>query len=95
MNAKDRLQVARLARKKAPTRREKMQAYRATFDQIRMEYPKSLLPMIDRAQAGSLKAAVQLKCAECSAFNRTEVALCVITACPLYPHRPFRGKGKK
>lgn len=38
--------------------------------------------------------AIRLKCVDCSGGSRSEVALCVIPDCPLYPYRmgrnPFR-----
>jgi hypothetical protein len=50
------------------------------------------LPMIDKAEAGSVPAAIKLACLDCSGWQRQEVRDCVIVGCPLYPHRPFQGK---
>jgi hypothetical protein len=43
-----------------------------------------------RARKGNLKALVQLKCWECSCWQRTEIAHCPVTTCPLHAVRPYR-----
>jgi hypothetical protein len=86
---------AKEARRARPTRKEKMLAFASTFEAQRTEFPKSALPIIQRAEKGSLPDAVKLKCLDCAGFERKEVRDCVIVACPLYPHRPYqRAKGK-
>jgi hypothetical protein len=86
---------ARAARKTAPTRRQKMQAFTATFAEQRRRFPKMALPIIDQEEQGSLPAAIKLMCLDCSNFVRQEVRDCVISWCPLYPHRPYqRIKGR-
>ena len=42
---------------------------------------------VDRASKGSLKSAIKLKCLDCCGFQKSEVALCTITACPLWSFR--------
>ena len=48
--------------------------------------------LIDRALAGSLKAAVKLKCLDCSCFQPKEITLCQIRGCPLWTFRAYQGK---
>jgi hypothetical protein len=76
-------------------RSKKMKAFAETFQRLRKETPKRFLPLVDKAEKGSAKACIKLKCLECSAWQPTEVRHCVITNCPLYPIRPFQGKGKE
>lgn len=74
------------------SRATKMTAFTDTFSAMRKEYPTSFLPLVRRAQKGSLRAAITLKCLECSAFQRGEARQCVVASCSLYPHRPGAGK---
>jgi len=73
-------------------RSKKMKAFAETFAKLRKMTPKRYLPLIDKAEKGSAKACIKLKCLECSAWQSTEVKQCVIIDCPLYPIRPFQGK---
>jgi hypothetical protein len=43
--------------------------------------------LISRAEKGSLKAALNLKCLECCSFQRVEIRNCQCPGCALYPHR--------
>ena len=70
------------------SRKEKMAGFATTFSQMRKEYPQTLLPIINRAENGSLRAAITLKCLECSGFVRSEARQCAVTDCSLFPHRP-------
>jgi hypothetical protein len=45
---------------------------------------------VDRAAAGSVKAAVALKCLDCSGLSKKEVHLCPIKECPLWAFRPYQ-----
>jgi hypothetical protein len=78
-------------RKARVGRREKMKAHAASFRLMRQGLPKMALPLIDKMEQGSLTAAVQLKCLECSCWVRQEVRDCAITDCALYPFRPYQG----
>lgn len=76
-------------------RSTKMKAFAETFAKMRKDTPTRFLPLVDRAEkTGSMKTCIKLKCLECSAWQPTEVRHCVIVDCPLYPLRPFQGKGK-
>jgi hypothetical protein len=67
-----------------------MAAFTATFAAQRQRFPKLALPLIKRAERGSIPAAIGLMCLECSGWSRAEVRDCTIQACPLYPHRPYQ-----
>lgn len=45
---------------------------------------------IERYKNGSLKAAVKLKCLDCSNWQPGEVAQCQVEDCFLYSHRPYK-----
>ena len=74
-------------------RSKKMKAFVETFALLRKMTPKRFLPLVDKAEKGSAKACVKLKCLECSNWQSSEVKQCVIIDCPLYPIRPFQTKG--
>lgn len=75
-------------------RSKKMKAFKETFERLRKETPKRYLPLVDKAEKGSAKACIKLKCLECSNWQSVEVKCCEIKNCPLFPIRPFQGKGK-
>lgn len=52
--------------------------------------PKGYEKTVARACAGSMKAAIKLKCLDCVCFERKEVALCTIKDCSLYNFRPYK-----
>jgi hypothetical protein len=89
------LQRARAEGKRPATRKQRMAAYASSFAGMRSEFPRWVLPLIGRAEQGSLPASIQLKCLECSSWHKVEIRDCVIPSCPLYPHRPYQGlKGR-
>lgn len=53
-------------------------------------FDESLHPIVDKAASGSMKAAIKLKCIDCCAGSKLEVALCTITTCPLWGFRPYK-----
>ena len=64
-----------------------------SFKLLRKQTPERYSPLINRiVNKGSMKAAVTLKCLECSAYQPSEIKLCVCTSCPLYAFRPYQGK---
>ena len=63
--------------------------------QMKREYPKTCGSKIDLLAKGSRKAAIALKCLECSSFEKKEIALCTIKTCALWNFRPYRGKYKE
>ena len=73
-------------------RSKKMKAFAETFAKLRKATPKRYLPLVDKAEKGSAKACIKLKCLECSAWQSSEVKQCIIDHCPLFPIRPFQGK---
>jgi hypothetical protein len=57
---------------------------------LRAEVPAKFRHLVGRVEAGSLPAAVHLKCLECSAWQPAEIRLCAVTGCPLYHWRPHQ-----
>lgn len=47
--------------------------------------PKEYSSLANRVKSGSLKAAIKMKCLECSNYQPKEVKHCPCTDCPLYP----------
>jgi hypothetical protein len=90
MPTPEQMQKAREARRRAPTRRQRMAAFAGTFTKQRERFPRTALPLIAKAESGSLPAAIKLMCLDCTAWQRKEVRDCVIDWCPLYPHRPYQ-----
>jgi hypothetical protein len=72
-------------------RSEKMKVYADSFQSMRRSMPKRFALLIDRAEAGSLRAAINLNCLSCSNYQTKEIKFCNITGCPLFPHRPYQG----
>lgn len=60
-------------------------------DTVKACFPANLHGKVDKAAAGSLKAAVALKCIDCSGGVLKEVRGCVCTDCPLWGFRPYQG----
>jgi hypothetical protein len=54
------------------------------------ETPEKYHDLLRRAQAGSRKAALKLKCLECSNWQRSEIAFCPILGCALWQFRPYQ-----
>jgi hypothetical protein len=72
--------------------KKKMKLFAESFALMRKTTPERFLPLVDKAEKGSKKACVKLKCLECSGWQSSEVRKCVITHCPLFPIRPYQGK---
>jgi hypothetical protein len=83
------------ARKNRKPRAEKMKAFASTFAEMRKRVPERFLPAVDQAEKGSLRAAIKLTCLECTAYQPGEIKLCTITACALFPHRPYQGSAEE
>lgn len=58
------------------------------------DIPAAYRGTYERAMTGrSAKAAIRSFCLECVGWQREEIRLCTSPACPLYPYRPYQGKG--
>ena len=79
------------ARKNRKPRSEKMKAFAATFEQLRKVVPERFMPLVDQAEKGSLRASIKLNCLECSAYQVSEIKFCPVTACAMFPQRPYQG----
>lgn len=80
-------------------RKEKLKRYAKNFERTRLELPmycrQQYTPVVERAASGSLKAAVKLKCLDCSNYQPVEIRLCQCFSCPLYAYRPFKTPEEK
>lgn len=74
---------------------------KATFsairDELKLQYEdgssaKRFLPLVDKMESGSLKAAIKMKCLSCANYDPQEVKACQIILCPLLPFRPYKTK---
>ena len=52
--------------------------------------PAWALAHAEKARKGKVLSLVALKCADCSNWQKTEIAGCTVTSCPLHPLRPYR-----
>ena len=80
------------ARKNRKPRSEKMKAFASNFEEMRKLVPERFWPVVNHAEKGSLRAATKLKCLDCSAYQPVDIKQCPITACGLFPYRPYQGR---
>jgi hypothetical protein len=52
--------------------------------------PSYALAHAAKAREGKVGSLIALKCLDCCCWQRREVALCPVAACPLHPLRPYR-----
>lgn len=64
-------------------------SFKSIRQYIGNEAPR-LLPIVDRIEDGSMKAAVKLKCLECCNWQPNEVAKCSVNDCALFAFRPYK-----
>ncbi len=55
-----------------------------------LDIPEKYHKLIKPALRGSAKAAIKLKCLDCTAFQKKEIALCECISCPLWTYRPYK-----
>ena|SRR3990167_2259786 len=60
------------------------------IEKLKKQYNEKYYKTIDKLVSGSMKAAIKLKCIDCSGHDHQEVKLCALNDCPLYPFRPYR-----
>jgi hypothetical protein len=58
--------------------------------EILREQGGKYLPVFKRLENGSLKAAIALKCLDCSSYQQNEIRHCACTSCPLFLVRPYQ-----
>ena len=68
----------------------KLKNIKEIFEEQRRSTPKEFHPLLDKAQNGSKVAALKLKCLDCAAWQKGEVARCGILGCSLYHIRPYK-----
>lgn len=61
---------------------------------MRKSFPLNIIKIIpkvlDKAASGSLRAAVKLKCLDCTNMQPVEIRLCELNGCPLWHFRPYK-----
>jgi len=75
-------------RGKRVPRSAKLKVFAAEFAAQRAEMPESKQGLIDRAEAGSVMAAVAANCFNCAGQQGKEVKMCLVWNCNMYPFRP-------
>lgn len=73
-------------------RAKKMEDFALTFEGLRKKTPKRWQKTVDRAEKGSLRAALTLFCLECVGYEVVEIKKCSCIDCPIFPHRPYKAK---
>jgi hypothetical protein len=68
----------------------KLAPQRLSLPLLRRVVPVRHHRLVDRVEAGSLRAAIDLKCLDCSDYQIAEVRHCTVTACPLHGVRPYQ-----
>jgi hypothetical protein len=64
---------------------------RAHLPELRMAMPPRMQGRVDRVEKfGSLRAAIDLKCWDCTCGQVAEIRSCPLVACSLHSVRPFR-----
>lgn len=63
---------------------------RISLKTVAFKVPEQYEPVLNKLKNGSLKAAIKLKCLECSNWTPKEIRECPVVACPLYVVRPYR-----
>ena len=56
--------------------------------------PPAFASKLEKTIKGSLKAAIALKCLDCCAFDKKEIAHCTIQQCSLWSFRPYKAQEK-
>lgn len=74
------------------TRAQKFAKYAHIFAAMLKEYPRQLHVKINRIRKGSMKAAIAVKCLDCSGFYGREVKWCPCKTCALWVFRPNQPK---
>lgn len=62
----------------------------ALEDIIPSDKKQSYQNLLNKASKGSLKSLIQLKCLDCSNYQKQEVKMCPVNNCPLHPVRPYQ-----
>ena len=63
---------------------------RLSLPLLRQVVPTRHRRLVDKVEDGSLRAAIDLKCLDCSDYQVAEVRHCTVTGCPLYSVRPYQ-----
>lgn len=58
--------------------------------ELRKIVPLKKLKLVEKAEKGSLKSLLILKCGECSDWQNQEIKNCTVVSCPLHTIRPYQ-----
>lgn len=89
---KERIEKMQAGRTGRTPRKEKLAAFGYSFEEMLKQVPENYHNDVKKAQEGSLRAALKLKCLDCVCWQPEEIRQCACFACGLYPHRPFKAK---
>ena len=63
---------------------------RLSLPLLRQVVPTRYRRLVGKVEDGSLQAAIDLKCLDCSDYQVAEVRYCTVTGCPLHSVRPYQ-----
>jgi hypothetical protein len=80
--------------KRAASRKKIAEAASASVDALLADQngpvPVTAQPSIKKTRRGSLQGAIELKCWDCTAWQKSEITHCELTSCPLHAFRPYQ-----
>jgi hypothetical protein len=81
-------------RNRRESRRRLADEANATVERLLAEVagavPAWALAHAEKARTGRQLSLIALKCGDCCGWQKTEIAACAVTSCPLHPLRPYR-----
>jgi hypothetical protein len=77
-----------------PTQNPMTEQQTKRLSQIQTHTP-AYFGITKKAFEGNSKAsAIKAKCLDCTCWQRKEITLCTVTACPLWPYRPYQDESE-
>lgn len=70
----------------------KNESIQESFTELKKVTKPKYHKLVKRAAAGSLKAAIKLKCLDCSCGDTKDIKCCPVVSCSLWAFRPFQGR---
>ncbi len=83
------MEAARAQRSAGLSKKDKLAVFARTFQILRAKMPHHE-NIIQKAEEGSTKALIKLKCLDCCCDQREEIRNCLVVSCPLFPVRPYQ-----
>lgn len=66
------------------------EAIQQSLEEIEKSTPETFRYLVEKMRNGSQSAGLKLKCLECSGWVSKDVRFCPVTACGLWPFRPYQ-----